>query len=174
MGCVASSGANNLAYFSRAPRIASPLLQAAEPRLPYNASRTYVGFVLGDGDNIAIVKDARMHWMQVRGGGAGEGEGRARDPRRAGAPRKVRERSVAIGVFPAAVDAVGIDAAPDPRLATLVLRGGQHDRARLLYHATNGASCCSSCVVRCCACADMSMRACLRAACVRACVRACA
>ena len=66
MGQIATSGVNNLAFFSRTPSIRTPLRQNASPRHIFNASRTYIGFVLGDGDNVAFVKSSRFDWFQQR------------------------------------------------------------------------------------------------------------
>lgn len=65
MGQIASVGVNNLAYFSRAPPITTPLVNAV-PRATFNASKTYIAFVVGDGDNLAFVKGSRYEWLQQR------------------------------------------------------------------------------------------------------------
>lgn len=65
MGQIASVGVNNLAYFSRAPPLTSPLVSKV-PRATYNSSKTYVAFVVGDGDNLAFVKGSRFDWLQQR------------------------------------------------------------------------------------------------------------
>ena len=51
-GQVATSGVNNLAFFSRAPAVTTPLAQNPTPRIAFNASRTYMTFIVGDGDNV--------------------------------------------------------------------------------------------------------------------------
>mmetsp|Transcript_32747 Transcript_32747/g.86578 ORF Transcript_32747/g.86578 Transcript_32747/m.86578 type:complete len:420 (-) Transcript_32747:216-1475(-) len=69
MGQVASSGVNNLAYFSRKPSISTP-----QPQNPptmasdaaYDPSKTYFSIVIGDGDNLAFVKGSRRSWMLER------------------------------------------------------------------------------------------------------------
>jgi hypothetical protein len=69
LGQVATTGVNNLAYFSqRSPPLAQPLLQPPplQPPQPFNASLSYVALVVGDGDNIAMVKGARFQWFQQR------------------------------------------------------------------------------------------------------------
>jgi len=69
MGQIASEGTMNLAYFSRKPRIdaSSPLLQNAEaPHSRHNRSKVYVAFIMGDGDNLNYMKNARKNWMQER------------------------------------------------------------------------------------------------------------
>ena len=76
MGQVATVGVNNLAYFSRAPPITAPIAQNPAPPRAFNASKTYLALVVGDGDNIAFVKSSRWTWMEQRlaacaaGGGA--------------------------------------------------------------------------------------------------------
>jgi len=66
LGQVASL-VNNLAYWSRKPPINTQVRQVPEPKAaPYNASKTYVSIVLGDGDNIGFVKGSRRGWMQDR------------------------------------------------------------------------------------------------------------
>lgn len=68
MGQIASDSAANLAFFSRVARIAAPLAQNpdASPKVVYNASKTYMAFVVGDGDNVGMVLGSRFDWMQQR------------------------------------------------------------------------------------------------------------
>jgi hypothetical protein len=68
MGQIASTGVNNLAYFAaHAPPITTPLLQPPpQPYHPFNASKSYVAFVVGDGDNLAMVKGTRFQWFSAR------------------------------------------------------------------------------------------------------------
>lgn len=67
MGQAASDGVNNLAYFNRKPHITQPLKQNNRgPKKVFNASKTYVSFVIGDGDNIAYIKGGRKDWMNER------------------------------------------------------------------------------------------------------------
>jgi hypothetical protein len=76
MGQIASANFNNLAFFGRAPAVQAPLPQNALPRVTYNASRTYMAFVVGDGDNLDYLKGTRADWFEQRmamcqsGGGA--------------------------------------------------------------------------------------------------------
>jgi hypothetical protein len=64
-GQIATVGVNNLAYFSRAPP-ASPPRSAPRAPVVFNASKTYVALVVGDGDNIAFLKSSRAAWMLNR------------------------------------------------------------------------------------------------------------
>lgn len=66
MGQVASNGCNNLAYFSRKPTVSTPLKQNPDPAVTYNRSKTYVAFVVGDGDNVNFVKGSRKDWITQR------------------------------------------------------------------------------------------------------------
>ena len=65
-GQVATTGVNNLAYFSRAPAVTAPLVQNPSPRILYNASKTYMTFIVGDGDNVQYIKGGRLTWFQQR------------------------------------------------------------------------------------------------------------
>ena len=66
MGQVASANFNNLGYFARAPAVTSPIKQNPLPRVTYNASRTYMAFIVGDGDNLDFLKGTRADWMEQR------------------------------------------------------------------------------------------------------------
>jgi len=66
MGQIASNGCNNLAFFSRKPSITTPLVQNADPQLKYNKSKTYMVFVVGDGDNVNFMKGSRQDWIKKR------------------------------------------------------------------------------------------------------------
>ena len=66
MGQIATSGVNNLAFYSRKPPITTPLPQNPVPTVPYNSSKTYVAFIMGDGDNVAFLKSSRRTWMKER------------------------------------------------------------------------------------------------------------
>jgi len=68
MGQVASSGVNNLAFFSRKAPITKPLLQnpTGSQTMRFNASKTYLTLIVGDGDNIAFMKGSRKDWMKQR------------------------------------------------------------------------------------------------------------
>lgn len=66
MGQIASRGLNNLAFFSRKPRIEIPLVQNSEPLTTYSASKTYVTLIVGDGDNLSFLKRSRREWMLER------------------------------------------------------------------------------------------------------------
>lgn len=66
MGQVATTGVTNLAYFSRKGPITTPLQQNPVPWIPFNSSKTYMTFIVGDGDNIAYIKGTRFEWFQQR------------------------------------------------------------------------------------------------------------
>jgi hypothetical protein len=68
MGAIASE-ANNLSFFAtRAPSIttSSEVTQNALESVTYDPSRTYVAFVVGDGDNIAYMLSSRRDWFRQR------------------------------------------------------------------------------------------------------------
>ena len=66
MGQVATVGVTNLAYLSGATPIEKPLLQNPSNYSVYNKSKTYLTFIIGDGDNIAMVKSSRYDWFNKR------------------------------------------------------------------------------------------------------------
>jgi hypothetical protein len=68
MGAIASE-ASNLSFFStRAAPITQPgeVRQNAPESVTYDPSRTYVAFVIGDGDNIDYMLSTRREWLQQR------------------------------------------------------------------------------------------------------------
>eukprot|EP00939_MAST-03C_sp_MAST-3C-sp1_P000953 g953.t1 len=69
MGQVASNGCNNLAFFQSRDNDNEPVASASvttTPTATYNASKTYVGIVIGDGDNVNFIKGSRADWMRER------------------------------------------------------------------------------------------------------------
>lgn len=67
MGQIASENVNNLAFYSARPSITTPLVQNDDPPIAmYNKSKTYVSFIMGDGDNVAYMKGSRSNWMLDR------------------------------------------------------------------------------------------------------------
>lgn len=66
MGQIATTGVNNLSFFSRKGATTTPLKQNIQEKEVFNSSKTYVTFVLGDGDNVAFVKSSRRDWMISR------------------------------------------------------------------------------------------------------------
>ena len=66
MGQIASNGANNLAFYSRKSAVATPLPQNPTGRPIFDATKTYVSFVIGDGDNINFMKGSRRDWFLDR------------------------------------------------------------------------------------------------------------
>lgn len=65
-GQVATTGVNNLAFFSRSPPVTAPLRQNPTPPIAFNVSKTYITFIVGDGDNVAYIKGSRMQWVLQR------------------------------------------------------------------------------------------------------------
>lgn len=68
MGAVASE-TTNLSFFStRSPAIteSNVVTQNAREAITYDPSRTYVAFVVGDGDNIAYMLSTRREWFRQR------------------------------------------------------------------------------------------------------------
>jgi len=68
MGQIASNGCANLAYFSSLSKpLTAPLIQNKPVHNePYNKSKTYLGLVIGDGDNVNFIKGSRAAWMNDR------------------------------------------------------------------------------------------------------------
>jgi hypothetical protein len=47
--------------------VTTPLLQTPTPRgVAFNKSKTYMSFIIGDGDNVAFVKSSRRAWFEQR------------------------------------------------------------------------------------------------------------
>ncbi len=68
---------NNLSFFStrREPIIdASEIKQNELENIEYDPTKTYVAFIVGDGDNIAFMMDARVEWFRQRTKSCLEGE----------------------------------------------------------------------------------------------------
>ena len=57
---------NNLSFLNRQTPKTTP--QAQNPTIyeHYNSSKTYIMFVMGDGDNVAFLESSRRQWMQKR------------------------------------------------------------------------------------------------------------
>jgi len=67
VGQIATEGTSNLAFFSRKPHISEPLVQNPDPpSQEYDRKKTYVTFIVGDGDNINYMKGSRKSWMKDR------------------------------------------------------------------------------------------------------------
>ncbi|GMH86495.1 hypothetical protein TL16_g10565 [Triparma laevis f. inornata] len=60
IGQVASTGVNNIQFYSSFGAIEKPLDSNPIPTITYNASKTYVAFVVGDGDNFWHLKNNHM------------------------------------------------------------------------------------------------------------------
>lgn len=66
MGQVASDGVDNLAYWSSKPPVSQPLPHNEVPPVIYDRRRTYIAFLIGDGDNVAYLKHSRRDWITER------------------------------------------------------------------------------------------------------------
>ena len=78
LGAVVSSKVNNLAYYSRKPAITEPLLQ--NDRQPqFNASKTYLSMIIGDGDSLSKVKGPIRSWFLRRQALCARGRGSGSD-----------------------------------------------------------------------------------------------
>lgn len=67
MGQVASNGFSNMAYWSNKQTITTPLVQNPEaPSKAYDRTKTYITFIIGDGDNLNFLKGSRRDWMTER------------------------------------------------------------------------------------------------------------
>jgi len=67
MGQIASRGLNGLSFWSRKPRINTPLPQNADSvSEPFNKSKTYMALVVGDGDNTFFLRESRRNWFEHR------------------------------------------------------------------------------------------------------------
>lgn len=79
MGQVASSDQNNFSFFNRKDSIQSPgdlekyseaLLntrqEIVDGKIIYDPTKTYITFIVGDGDNLAFMKGSRRGWMEDR------------------------------------------------------------------------------------------------------------
>lgn len=66
MGQVATDTASGLSFFSRKPPIDKPLQQNPYPKEEYDEATTYVAFVIGDGDNVGMMKGRNYPWVQHR------------------------------------------------------------------------------------------------------------
>merc|ERR1711871_1306864 len=66
MGQIASAGFLNGAYFSRKPPRTTPLPHNPDRVGGYNASKTYIAFLVGDGDNVDFLQQSRRQWISSR------------------------------------------------------------------------------------------------------------
>lgn len=76
MGAVPTE-VNNLSFFStRGEPIteASELKQNEPEDIEYDPAKTYIAFIVGDGDNIAFIMDSRAEWLRGRVRACSEGE----------------------------------------------------------------------------------------------------
>jgi hypothetical protein len=66
MGQVASNGVNNLSYFQSGTPISDELHQAYATVGEYDNTKTYISFIMGDGDNVSFMKGGRRDFMEER------------------------------------------------------------------------------------------------------------
>ena len=66
MGQVASAGTINLAYWTQAKPVTTPLPFNPTPTTIYNSSKTYIAFLVGDGDNLDYLQSSRRIWIAER------------------------------------------------------------------------------------------------------------
>jgi hypothetical protein len=66
MGQIPTENVNNLSFFSRKGPITTPLVQNKPKDISYDPKKTYISFIIGDGDNINFVKSVRRSWMESR------------------------------------------------------------------------------------------------------------
>jgi len=67
LGQVASNGFTNLAFFSQSDPIEDELLQnPGIDSLSFEKNKSYVSFIIGDGDNLNIVKGQHKDWWEDR------------------------------------------------------------------------------------------------------------
>jgi len=75
-GQVASSSASNMAFHSRKASITAPLPRNKDNTgQTYNVSKTYISFIIGDGDNVGMLVGSRRDWMEQRTAKCKNGEG---------------------------------------------------------------------------------------------------
>eukprot|EP01060_Flectonema_neradi_P017659 TRINITY_DN24510_c0_g1_i1.p1 TRINITY_DN24510_c0_g1~~TRINITY_DN24510_c0_g1_i1.p1 ORF type:complete len:561 (+),score=81.16 TRINITY_DN24510_c0_g1_i1:123-1805(+) len=77
LGQVASDGLSSLSFYSSKPSItmANPLKQNPIKGIEFNKSKTYIGYTVGDGDNLSFIKGSRLDWFQKRIEKCATGEG---------------------------------------------------------------------------------------------------
>ncbi|GMH96003.1 hypothetical protein TrVE_jg11004 [Triparma verrucosa] len=67
LGQIATKGVNNLSYFSKkSKQIKSPLQQNPTEDITYASTLTYVAIIIGDGDNLNILKTRNLLWWSSR------------------------------------------------------------------------------------------------------------
>ena len=66
MGQIASEGINNLSFLSRKKRTEPLKQQNAEITHTFDKNKTYMSFVVGDGDNVGYMKGSRKDWFDTR------------------------------------------------------------------------------------------------------------
>ncbi|GMH79467.1 hypothetical protein TrLO_g4052 [Triparma laevis f. longispina] len=67
LGQIATKGVNNLSYFSRKTKqITEPLEQNPTEEVSFDSTTTYVALIVGDGDNINMLKKRNFIWWGAR------------------------------------------------------------------------------------------------------------
>ncbi|CAB9531840.1 expressed unknown protein (Partial), partial [Seminavis robusta] len=66
MGGVCTDWATGLSFWSRKAPIQKPLVQPYTPPQVYNDSTTYIALVVGDGDNVGMMKTRNLDWTRKR------------------------------------------------------------------------------------------------------------
>merc|ERR1712136_457893 len=54
------------AFFSRTDPVTSPPPQNSESPQTYDPTKTYISFIIGDGDNVGYLTTSRRSWMEER------------------------------------------------------------------------------------------------------------
>lgn len=67
LGQVASSGFPNLSFYSQSPAIeAGDLVSSPYQDVKYDPTKTYVSFLIGDGDNLRFLVERHLQWFETR------------------------------------------------------------------------------------------------------------
>ena len=67
LGQVASSGFPNLSFYSQSPPIeAGDLVSSPYQDIEYDPTKTYVSFLIGDGDNLRFLVERHLQWFETR------------------------------------------------------------------------------------------------------------
>jgi hypothetical protein len=66
LGQVATKWMTNMAFWSRNGPITEPMKSNPSSKEAYNATKTYISFIIGDGDNIGMVRFRNLEWVKQR------------------------------------------------------------------------------------------------------------